>query len=217
MDKAIEELRFAKEHGACGILKKGNQEADHWPSDPYFFPLYEEAERLDMPICFHAGSGVPDFSPVSEFQKSVFLRSDMTAPNAFEAMLKFGITTQFPKLRFGFIEAGASWIPFLTYFMRRRNSQNSSGSLGRMHYDLGVNPMKQHRLFVTCQVDEDLPYIVQFAGEDNLIVGSDFTHADPATEPEYLRRLRERVDSGEISETLVRKMTQDNPREFYGL
>src|SRR4029077_16528463 len=72
-------------------------------------------------------------------------------------------------------------------------------------------------LFVTCQVDEDLPYIVQFAGEDNLITGSDFTHADPATEPEYLSRFRERVDRGEISETLVRKMTQDNPKEFYGL
>lgn len=217
MERAIEELRFAKDHGACGVLKKGNQEADHWPSDPYFFPLYEEAERLDMPICFHAGSGVPDFSPVSEFQKSVFLRSDMTAPNAFEAMLKFGITSRFPKLRFGFIETGASWIPYLMYFMRRRNSQNTAGSLGRMHYDLGENPMKQHRLFVTCQVDEDLPYIVQFAGEDNLIIGSDFTHADPATEPEYLRRLRDRVDHGDIGETLVRKMTQDNPREFYGL
>ena len=57
MEAALEELRFAKDHGACGVLKKGDGEAGHWPSDPYFFPLYEEAERLDMPICFHTGTG----------------------------------------------------------------------------------------------------------------------------------------------------------------
>lgn len=27
MDEALEELRFAKEHGACGVTKKGNREA----------------------------------------------------------------------------------------------------------------------------------------------------------------------------------------------
>ena len=38
----------AKDHGACGILKKGDLEAGKWPADPYFFPLYEEANRLDL-------------------------------------------------------------------------------------------------------------------------------------------------------------------------
>jgi predicted TIM-barrel fold metal-dependent hydrolase len=218
MDKALEELRFARDHGACGVLKKGNQEADKWPADPYFFPLYEEAERLDVPICFHAGSGVPDFSPVSEFQSSVFLRVEMSAPNAFEAMIKFGITKQFPKLRFGFIEAGASWVPYLMYFMRRRTERLTGGSaLGNMQYDLGPDAMRDHRFFVTCQVDEDLPYILQFTGEDNLITGSDFSHADAATEPQFKPYLRDRASRGEISETLVRKITQDNPLAFYGL
>ncbi len=217
IDKALEELRFAKDHGACGVLKKGNQEAEKWPSDPYFFPLYEEAERLEMPICFHNGSGVPDFSPVSEFQNSVLLRVELSTPNAFEAMIKFGITKQFPKLRFGFIESGASWVPYLMYFMRRRNKQITGGSLGNMNYELGPNPLREHRYYVTCQVDEDLPYIVQFTGEDNLLIGSDFSHADAATEPHFETHLRERASRGEISETLVRKMTQDNPREFYGL
>ena len=43
MGETMKELRFAKEHGACGILKKGDREPDKWPADPYFFPLYEEA------------------------------------------------------------------------------------------------------------------------------------------------------------------------------
>lgn len=57
MPEALAELRFARDHGACGVLKKGDLEADHEAYDPYFFPLYEEAERLDMPICFHQGTG----------------------------------------------------------------------------------------------------------------------------------------------------------------
>ena len=217
MDQSLEELRFAKDHGAVGVLKKGNQEAEKWPADPYFFPLYQEAEKLDMPICFHAGSGVPDFSPASEFQSSVFLRVEMSTPNAFEAMLKFGITTQFPRLRFGFIEAGVSWVPYLMYFMRRRNEKIQGGALGTMHYELGPYTLRDHRLYVTCMVDEDLPYIVQFTGEDNLMTGSDFTHADAATEPQFAPYLRERAARGEISQTLVRKITQDNPIAFYGL
>src|SRR6185503_2330581 len=30
--KAIEEVKFAKENGACGILKKGDEEPGHWVS-----------------------------------------------------------------------------------------------------------------------------------------------------------------------------------------
>ena len=44
-------------------MKKGDKEGCKWPTNPTFFPLYEEAERLDMPICFHVGSGVLDFPP----------------------------------------------------------------------------------------------------------------------------------------------------------
>ncbi|MCZ6490080.1 MAG: amidohydrolase family protein, partial [Acidobacteria bacterium] len=39
MDEALKELRLAKDHGACGVMKKGDLEAGKWPADPYFFPL----------------------------------------------------------------------------------------------------------------------------------------------------------------------------------
>ncbi len=56
MDKAIEEARFAKENGACGIFMRG-LEGDKHISDPHFFPIYEEAGRLDLPICVHSATG----------------------------------------------------------------------------------------------------------------------------------------------------------------
>ena len=41
------------------------------------------------------------------------------------------------------------------------------------------------RMYVTCQVDEDLPYILKVAGEDSLMVGSDYTHRDSSMEYEF--------------------------------
>ena len=68
IDAAIAEARFAKENGGCGLFTRGLVD-NRRLSDPYFFPLYEEADRLDLPICIHIGSGTPDFVPAREFSK----------------------------------------------------------------------------------------------------------------------------------------------------
>jgi predicted TIM-barrel fold metal-dependent hydrolase len=227
IDKAIEELRFAKDHGACGVLKKGDREAGKWPVDQYFYPIYEEAEKLDLPICFHTGSGVPDFSPAREFFFSRFMRFAAPVPNAFDSLIHEGIPGKFPKLRFGFIEAGASWVPFVCYALKRqvevqrrqaaRAGGGTAGPFKRLELDLEQNLLKANRMYVACQVDEDLPYIVQYSGEDNLLVGSDYTHGDPADELYFPRLLRERARRGEISERLAEKILNDNPKAFYGL
>jgi Amidohydrolase len=70
---------------------------------------------------------------------------------------------------------------------------------------------------VGCFVDEDLPAIIKYTGEDTLLLGSDFVHHDHATELDFMGALRERVNRGEITDTFVRKLTYDNPRAFYGL
>ena len=96
MGVALEELRFAKDHGAVGVMKKGDREAGHWPSDPYFFPLYEEAQRLDLPICFHTGSGVVDNTPAREFTQSGFYRITLPVVHAFQAIVLHQIVDVIP-------------------------------------------------------------------------------------------------------------------------
>src|SRR5579884_1955041 len=53
-----DELRWAKEHGAVGVFTRGI-ERDRTMDDPSFFPLYEEAQKLDLPICIHTAAGCP--------------------------------------------------------------------------------------------------------------------------------------------------------------
>ena len=219
MDETLDEVRFAKAHGACGILKKGDREADRWVADPYFLPLYEEAEKLDLPICIHTGSGIPDFSPAREFSLAGFWRTKAAAVNGIESVIVNNIPSQFPKLRFGCIEAGASWASFIDYDVRRRVASRSGrvSVLGGPQNEVKENLFSANRIYVTCQVDEDLPYILKYVGEDNLIVGSDYTHRDPSMELEFRKLLQQRAERGEIPHAAVDKILYDNPKTFYGL
>ncbi|MDE3074775.1 MAG: amidohydrolase [Chloroflexota bacterium] len=222
MDKAIEELRFAKEHGACGILKKGDPEGGHWPAEPHFFPLYEEAERLGLPICFHVGSGTAEPMPLDRLAYFSFHKIILSTVHAFQTLITFQIPNKFPGLRWGFVEANSSWVPFVLYHMKRILAKNAEHQgvtrfMSGSDYQIPQSALADNNIYVTCQVDEDLPYIIKHAGEDQLMVGSDYTHHDTGEELHFLKRLEERAESGEISHAAVRKITSENPRKFYGL
>jgi aminocarboxymuconate-semialdehyde decarboxylase len=223
MDKALEELRFAKDHGACGVLKKGDREAGFWPVDPYFFPFYEEAQRLDLPICFHTGSGVPDFSPARQFPFGGFYRITLPAVHAFQSLILQGVPAQFPRLRFGFIEAAASWVPFVLHNLRRHLAKNRERpesvlrGADRFSDTPDDDVVARNRMYITCQVDEDLAYLMKHTGEDNLLLGSDYGHSDPAQEMSFVRRLQQRAEAGDIPQSVVKKITDHNPSTFYGL
>lgn len=223
MDKAIDELRWAKEHGACGIAKKGDREAGKWLNDEYFFPLYEEAQKLDMPLCFHLGSGTPDYSPAREFSSSRYLRTRLPVLHGFHSLLTHGIPAKFPQLRFGFVETGASWVPAVLYDVLRtlKHAKETGGSSGlsvaTSDADLGQDAVRRSRLYITCHTDEDLSYIMRYTGEDNLMMGSDYTHSDPGSEWGFQRNLQERANRGEIPQSAVSKITYANAKTFYGL
>ena len=222
MDAALDEIRFAKEHGACGVLKKGDREAGVWANDPYFFPLYEEAQKHDMPICFHTGSGVPDFTPAREFTFSRFYRILLPVVHAFQSLIVHGIPDQFPALRFGFIEATASWVPFVLYEIRRRLEKNLERPTSILRSTMEIEEMpedilQRNRMYVSFQVDEDLSYILHHTGDETLLDGSDYTHNASAQEMDFLGLLKKRADNGELSHSAVTKITQNNPSAFYGI
>jgi len=76
------------------------------------------------------------------------------------------------------------------------------------------NPLKAYRLYVSCQTDDDVPYLLGYAGEDNLVIGTDYGHNDQSTEIEALRNLRE---SGGLDARAYAKITDANARALYGL
>lgn len=205
IDESIAEARFAKDNGACGLFTRGLVE-DKRLSDPYFFPLYQQASRLNLPICVHASTG--NFDWVELFQnESGFAKFKLAVLSAFHSILYEGIPAKFPGLRFGFIEVRAQWIPYILIEMAKRFEKSQTPVRKE---DL----MRENRLYVACQTDDDLPYVLRYSGADNLVIGSDYGHADTSAEIEALRKLKHQ---GGLSADVVDKILNANPKALYGL
>jgi predicted TIM-barrel fold metal-dependent hydrolase len=69
-------------------------------------------------------------------------------------------------------------------------------------------------MWVACENTDDLPYVLHHAGEDNLMIGTDYGHHDPSSELNAIRLLR---TDQRISPSAVTKILEANPRKFYGL
>ena len=94
MDLANEELHYGKEHGACGRFMRGI-EGEHRLTDPYLFPLWAEAEKLDMPICIHAAMG--NFAFFDYFGRDEGLSTfKLSAVGAFHDIIMKTCTNAFP-------------------------------------------------------------------------------------------------------------------------
>ena len=74
--------------------------------------------------------------------------------------------------------------------------------------------LKENRIYVTCQTDDDLDHVLSYAGEDHLVIGTDYGHADNAAEIVALRKLR---TDGKLPARVIDKILGDNPRALYGL
>jgi predicted TIM-barrel fold metal-dependent hydrolase len=206
LDATMEEIHWGKEHGAVGVLFRG-VEKDRSLAEPYFFPVYEEAQKLDLPICIHTGPGSPILTEMFDSRLSfVFPDVRLLPVMAFYDLAANKIPEKFPDLRWGFIEANSSWVPFLAHFLNRRFKT------GRAAW--GPEFFRDNRLFVACEADEDLPYILQYTGEDNMITGSDYGHGDQSAEPELIQLLRGRED---VSRETMDKILCENPARLYGV
>ena len=211
LDRAPEELRFAKENGACAIFMRG-YESDKHLADPYFFPLYEEASRLDLPICVHAGGANPVVVDFFNFG-GTFLVSKIPVISAFHTLLLHQVPTKFPRLRFGFVEATSQWLPHVLHDLVRRVDRLVEGD-HVLRGEVSSEILGKNRMYVACQTDDDLDYVLQYAGEDNLVMGTDYGHADTSAELDALNTLRR---TSVVSAAVLDKILDDNPRALYGL
>jgi predicted TIM-barrel fold metal-dependent hydrolase len=204
MNQSLEELRWAQGHGACAVFIRGI-ETNHTLHDPYFFPLYQEASRLNMPIGIHSGIG--NFAVNEALDQEPFRVAKLMVIGGFHSLILRGIPEKFPNLRIGAIEVAAQWVPYLVHDLNLRLPK----FLGK---EAKPDLLRGGQLFVACQTDDDLPYVLKYAGEDSLMIGSDYGHADNASELLALRRLKEK---GAIDARVIDKILGANPARFYGI
>jgi predicted TIM-barrel fold metal-dependent hydrolase len=207
MNVALDEIRFAKQNGAVGIFFRGI-EGEYTLDHPYLFPVYEEAQKHNLSICVHTGCGVKQILDMFDGARNhTFGHTRVMPLLAFRDLVANRIPEQFPELRFGFIEAAAGWAPFLIHIIRRLLKE-------RFKYANSAELFREYRLFIACEADEDISYIAKYAGDDHLLIGSDYPHSDPSREDQFVNAINVRED---ISAALKQKLLCENPRVFYAL
>lgn len=208
MHSSLDELKRVKDLGAVAVQIRGFEDGKML-SNPYFLPLYSTAEELDIPICVHTGNGTRELDDALYHEDFAFGRSIFPVIASFNALAQSNISERFPRLRFGFIEAGASWLPYVMMDLEKRIARSTG-----QRTDISKSFLTSHNFFVACQVSEDLEYVVDRMGSGNLLIGSDYGHADTSSDLEAVRTLSQ---DPRLSPTDRQRIVSANPQKLYGL
>ena len=214
---AVAELRrTVTELGFVGVSFLPNLRGRHM-GDPYFFPIYEEAERLNVPICVHMFLGRYGSEATGTLRVDKFFYSHLFG-HTFEQMIALsvimgeGLLDRFPKLRFVFLESGCGWLP---YWLYRLNEHYEV--LGNQVPALQTEPselLKRGQLYFSCEADEpEIAHVIEAIGDDWIVFASDYSHFDSR----FPRASQPIIDNRELSDTSKRKILNDNARRLYSL
>jgi predicted TIM-barrel fold metal-dependent hydrolase len=204
--EALAQIRFAKDHGAVGVCMRPF-ERDRMMTDPFYYPIYDEAERLAIPITVHLANGSPDlFKLMTNEAGGGFSTFRVPTVTACYALIMSEIPRVFPTLRWGFIEVSSQWVPWVAYEVTRR-------SLGGDR-PMPANPFRDYNIYVSTQTDDDFRYVISYAGEENLVIGTDYGHGDTSSELNAISRFKALEG---LADDIKQKILSDNPKRFYGI
>jgi uncharacterized protein len=182
-------------------------------ADPFYWPIYGEAEKLGVPIGMHASGS--ETSDVGRFETFLGVHTWSHVPEqliSVTSLVYGGILEEFKSLRVAFLESGCGWVPFWIEHMQGEwESRRHDAPLckeGPQHY------LTCGRAYYSCEPEEkSIPYVAQWVGEDQLLYASDYPHFDS----EWPNTVRIVAGRDDLSASLKRKILGENALRFYGL
>jgi predicted TIM-barrel fold metal-dependent hydrolase len=198
-----------------GVLPAATNNKTPLYGSPVYHDLWDEAQRLDVPISIHGGiASNLGLDRLSSFAEAHCLEHPLAQMVQLTSMMFQGVFDQFPRLRVAFLEAGVGWVPFM---MDRLDEDCEK--FGRLAPNLKRRPSEHFRsgnLFFTAEVEErTLPYVLDLVRPDVILWASDFPHERERDEfGGDLPTLQGRED---LSAEAKRRILYDNPARYYGL
>jgi predicted TIM-barrel fold metal-dependent hydrolase len=194
--------REAIELGAAALLVASACPKGHAPSHVALDRVWAQAQEAGIPIVFHVGGGgelldpnyfenglpkVTDFHGGDENFRSVdYMAIPYPVMQTLATLIIDGVLERFPRLKWGVIEQGASWVPG---WMRQLDSaQDAFMKSEERLRALSLRPSEyvRRQIRVTPYPAEDVGWIVSQAGEEVCLFSSDYPHVEGGRNP--LRR-----------------------------
>jgi predicted TIM-barrel fold metal-dependent hydrolase len=181
-----------------------------------FYPIYQEAQALNVPLAVH---GAVSSGLGFDFLQTMSMIHTLEHPIAqmiqLTSVVLDGVFDRFPKLRIGFLEAGAGWIPY----MMDRLDEKDHIDRKRKHFPLSKKPsdyFKSGNIYITCETDEKtLDVVIREMGEDFMMYPTDFPHEREAGV--FAKDIPEFWERNDLSEQVKRKVFSENAKRFYNL
>ncbi|MEA2641902.1 MAG: uncharacterized protein QOF51_3296 [Chloroflexota bacterium] len=183
IDDAVEEThRVVKELGFKAVFLRSNIVNGKPWHDPYYEPLWDALERLQIPLGFHqaTASSVPQLTRPWFGARSGLQRAfgqpigQMFGVGSF---LGGGVLERHPTLRVAFLEANCSWLPWLLW--RLDEAYELEGDQDMPELTMPPSAYFKRQCVASVEPDE-IParYTIDFLGNDNLVYSTDYPHGD---------------------------------------
>src|SRR5215471_658442 len=206
-NRAITKLGLA----AIAVATQGMKE--HLGSQ-VFWPIYEELQRLNVPLCVHNRREGP--AGEKRFDSFIFMH---TIGRPVETFIQFaglmygGVAERFPDLRVAFLECGVGWVP---YWIERMDEEWEKR--GKVEAPLCKKKPSEYlsseNIYYGCEPEEKMiSYVVGEIGSKTLMYASDYPHWDMSW-PESASILWNRED---LSLDVKKDLLLNNAKRFYNL
>ncbi len=178
---------------------------------PELDPLWAVTQELDLPIWIHGDPDHPPLTPgYASLGNAAFARAVLKGwggQAAMGALVGSGVFDRFPRLRIGFFENGAGWMPWFVEKMDEsyRPGSSSTPLLKRKPSEI----VAAGQIFVAVDPTEDLRHCISDLGEDIWLFSTDYPHP-PANWPDDVSLL---AGQG-IPENAKVKLLGENAKRF---
>jgi uncharacterized protein len=210
---AVLELRRIAKLGLPGVevLTDG---MPYGLGDPFFDPIYKEAEKLGLAICIHGTRnsfqdwGAGKLRTFAEVHCYAFPAGMMLN---FTSVIMNGVPIKFPKLRIAFLETGATWLP---YYLARMDEHWYTRGEAEMPLlkKKPTDTFRESNIVVSIEADEPLiAETIDYVGIEHLVFATDIPHWDG----EFPGNLQHVRGMNKISREAREKILYSNSKRFF--
>lgn len=177
--------------------------------------FWAACEQHNIAIVIHGGTNLHASTVGSDRFHSRFAlhacSHPMEAQMAFVSLLESGVFERYPRLKFGFLEAGASWVPHWLWRLDHICFPEFP-SLVDEHIKMLPSAYFKRQCWVTIELGEPcLREVINVIGHKKLLFGSDYPHPDHL----QFEVINIKQQLAELTEIELLDILENNAKDFY--
>jgi predicted TIM-barrel fold metal-dependent hydrolase len=235
VDRAVDDVHWAKEHGLGGIMMPGLYPGGTFFFDPKLDPVWAAISEVGLPISQHGGTGAPTYSPggLAAILTLAHEHAFFSGRSLWQ-MIVGGVFDRFPDLTMVLVETevhwigpalrqfdgrvrmGDDWTAFAAFLQRERAFSRLPSEYWETNCYAGISPFHEaqlplDQLGATFEPEPDT-FVIR---AERAMFGVDYPHFE-SIYPNTSERVGLLLEVPTMTETDVTKLLFDNAADVYG-